>query len=867
MTLQYEKHCSSRTVQFVVDTVVECLGATDDPNRTAAIIQNQLGSEYLRDSLFGKRLNLQKPVCLDESNKIYYVPFENSLTSLLESDNIGPFVHNHCKEMGEKYGNVQQQPDVMYCWMDASVFRKTKEWRENPGSIFIQLYYDDVNPCNGLCPSNAVRNMAVFYYKLFNIPKFLASKVSTIQLLAVCPEPYVVEGGMESILSLMKEELEKLGKTGLRYKQGGSTYCRKVFAYCFVGDSKALHRVCGQRTCWTTGQVCRFCTATIEQIRNNDGSIVFGATRQRRRQMEAVSQLRGHAEDGVATLKDLPDELAKQVSAANLRVRHPYIFNLSYMPESLHYFPRDLFHDLWEGVASQELFRFSTWLTSGRHPVMPLQKFQDIIDGFQAGIAFCGTRFRKIITAGRLASATVSKGLEHSTSGRHRRIKNRSLGCRGDSVKLLLRIVNFVVQVRPEFESLRCHAAVESLQALARLAHLMWLPVMTAATVKNIWETLRRHRRCFVEAYSSSFLTSKHHGLDEAARSIELYGPIIYFETSRHEAKNALAKSTVQRGNRRNMPYSFAHGVLGAQCAALENGGTTPNVKYSECSERSYSKKHDTARKTLTDILIQASTPGAHESLSHRGYNNEEISCALASFPPETRAVDKASVLSRFIRSAKSVSLGGVRFQRGCLVRTSSLTECPMYVVIDKIFVVDRVGTGSVPVANVFFSGPAVKPRIEDFCDSVCSPYYRLYHGMKNVLTNSVMIPATRCRYHRTVHAWGPYGTIDIRAFKGPIFQGYREKKLYLTDLDFDSSLLSRGNNDFSVDLTGVKTNETAYGKNTNRQHGEWEDDSGSETDEDSLYTEPRAEALASDVSSDGLDALADDDAAGYFDM
>eukprot|EP00736_Rhodelphis_marinus_P002035 Rmarinus@m.19435 len=58
--------------------------------------------------------------------------------------------------------------------------------------IYINVYYDDVNPTNGLAPSNACHNVAAFYYSILNLPPSIQLRQNAIQFIASALESDVV---------------------------------------------------------------------------------------------------------------------------------------------------------------------------------------------------------------------------------------------------------------------------------------------------------------------------------------------------------------------------------------------------------------------------------------------------------------------------------------------------------------------------------------------------------------------------------------------------------------------------------------------------------------------------------------------------
>eukprot|EP00736_Rhodelphis_marinus_P004592 Rmarinus@m.6267 len=102
------------------------------------------------------------------------------------------------------------------------------------------LLYDNVNPCNGLCPVNTSRNLSAFYYQVFRFPEAVRSRPCSVQFLTACDETKLAKHGVGPILSVIESELR-------HYTYNGEKRNKKVFAFTFTGDSKALHRVCGQR--------------------------------------------------------------------------------------------------------------------------------------------------------------------------------------------------------------------------------------------------------------------------------------------------------------------------------------------------------------------------------------------------------------------------------------------------------------------------------------------------------------------------------------------------------------------------------------------------------------------------------------------
>eukprot|EP00736_Rhodelphis_marinus_P000204 Rmarinus@m.16211 len=325
----------------------------------------------------------------------------------------------------------------------------------------------------------------------------------------------------------------------------------------------------------------------------------------------------------------------------------------------------------------------------------------------------------------------------------------------------------------------------------------MWLKKMTARTVKELWDTLLNHRSVFVESYGSEFLTSKHHGLDEAARSIAEYGPIAAFETSRHEAKNALAKETVQKGNRRNMPYSFAKGVLGSQSAGLmEEDGEELFATYTVKGKDDSDGGLVAARQMLVGALVDAVNSNDGESaLFHETVASLVETASKSDFPV-------CPAVCTVLRQARSVTFGGnKRFSPGNLVRVTDVSEPSFYVVVSYIFVIDGStstdpGSRTVPRRSVYFVGPSVPSGALKFHRKLSMNAVGISRNA--LFTDTNVVAASRTRYHRVVHAWGSHGEVDLVAVSK--VESREDRSFFLTDFDYDETLLDRSSTDYSVD-------------------------------------------------------------------
>lgn len=104
-----------------------------------------------------------------------YIPIKNTLKTLFESDN---FKQNYFKKSHECEAGVYR--DVC-C---GSNVKTSSFFAENPHAIMIDLYYDEVEPCDALKQARGVHKLGQIYYRIRNLGSNLQTKLDHIYLAA-----------------------------------------------------------------------------------------------------------------------------------------------------------------------------------------------------------------------------------------------------------------------------------------------------------------------------------------------------------------------------------------------------------------------------------------------------------------------------------------------------------------------------------------------------------------------------------------------------------------------------------------------------------------------------------------------------------
>ncbi|EEC00567.1 hypothetical protein IscW_ISCW024064, partial [Ixodes scapularis] len=135
-------------------------------------------------------------------------------------------------------------------------------------TIFILLYFDEVEICNPLGAKRGFHKLLAVYFTLLNLHARHRSQLRSIFLVLLARYEDVQEYGLDVILRPLLNDLKELHSCGVMFISRGETHNAHVFVFCVCGDNLSMNRLGGFTCCFSQGRVCRFCMATSGKLSN-----------------------------------------------------------------------------------------------------------------------------------------------------------------------------------------------------------------------------------------------------------------------------------------------------------------------------------------------------------------------------------------------------------------------------------------------------------------------------------------------------------------------------------------------------------------------------------------------------------------------
>lgn len=230
-----------------------------------------MGTTFKRKKYFQQAFGFVAPLCMvlgrnakGRQSQFHYVPIEHSISQLLADKCIlqvlySPRYHLAGASYADNTGRVFQD------------FRDCDFMAGNPvfsddDSLNLLIYHDEFELVNPLGSGNGIHKILAFYYTLENVKPEFRSGCDHMQLLLVARSKDVKYFGIEKILHPLYSELKSLETK--RIAVFGKNF--RVNLLALVADSLGHHMLAGLPQNFSSGEVCKYCHATIHEIRNGN---------------------------------------------------------------------------------------------------------------------------------------------------------------------------------------------------------------------------------------------------------------------------------------------------------------------------------------------------------------------------------------------------------------------------------------------------------------------------------------------------------------------------------------------------------------------------------------------------------------------
>lgn len=138
---------------------------------------------------------------------------------------------------------------------------------QQPNTVLLQLFYDDMGTTNALRGASAYHNVGVFYYTIRNLPAYFNSAFPNVHLLALCHSLDIRQYGFSIVLERFMQEVHTLETSGIAIEVNGGV-SRQLFGtlYQVTCDNLGLNALFGLTKAFKCDYFCVHCYATQSDI-------------------------------------------------------------------------------------------------------------------------------------------------------------------------------------------------------------------------------------------------------------------------------------------------------------------------------------------------------------------------------------------------------------------------------------------------------------------------------------------------------------------------------------------------------------------------------------------------------------------------
>lgn len=483
-------------------SVVEELAAalcSSNPIQKAIVKQGPLSTSWKRKSYYKREFGVVSPVeyILDKRKQksLQYVSVLKTLQQLLSSDTILLKTAN----LKERYESPLSDKAVYSCPFDGEFFRNNKLLSQDC-AISINLYIDDFEICNPIGTSRRKHKICALYWTLGNLSLGCQSSLSSIHLALLVRSDDLKVYGYEAVLEPLISDLISLENHGVFLPKLGKFV--KGTVQCIIADNLGAHGIAGFVENFSSGHLCRFCTASRSEIQTKalDSGIFISRT-------EEI-----HSDH----LKSIEEKSLDNF--CGVKKRCVLAEKLSHFKVTTG-FPPDLVHDLFEGIVPAEIALCLSIFTSKKY--FTHAYLNDCILNFP---------FKWTDKVNRPHPVPLNF------------VSRKTVGGNSHENWSLLRFFPLLVgQKVPADEP-----AWKILTDLKDIVDIIVSPVHTEESIAYLNFKISEHRVRLKEVFPDYNLLPKHHFLEHYPQLIRQFGPLRCLWTLRFEAKHSFFKRVVR---------------------------------------------------------------------------------------------------------------------------------------------------------------------------------------------------------------------------------------------------------------------------------------------------------------------------------
>ena len=228
---------------------------------------SEFATKYKRTQFYKKNLNFVPPEKYslgydkDRNEKfLYYVPIKKNLQSFISDKEVQKFLLQPMSHDKNLLKDVN-------CGL---LLKSNNNSLPDFPKIQIILFSDAVNLCSAIGSAHKNHKIEGVYYTIAGIPPHLRYKMDNIQLAFVYNVNLLQTFPLEKIYSFFLNDLKDLESNGIDIQNFKNIEVRLIGC---CGDNLGLHQLGGFNQCFSSGNICRWCLCTYQDLQNWDYSI------------------------------------------------------------------------------------------------------------------------------------------------------------------------------------------------------------------------------------------------------------------------------------------------------------------------------------------------------------------------------------------------------------------------------------------------------------------------------------------------------------------------------------------------------------------------------------------------------------------
>ena len=242
-----------------VQDIIENVGK-DDPFNAA---KKNLESEKKRLTFIKEAFKNTQPETVRlnpaheaKSESYQYVSLKGSIKNLLEDES---YINQ------KKSDPYRAEEGVVKDVRDGKLFHQNPYFQKNPEAVPILIFQDELEVCNPLGSGKSKHKVNVTYYTTLDVQSPLRSRVKSIQLVSLVMSKVWKKYGNEKCNDRLIADLMELESDGIEVYVPEKKVVKVALCY-IVGDNLGLHQLAEFSANFSSGQICRVCQATYEDV-------------------------------------------------------------------------------------------------------------------------------------------------------------------------------------------------------------------------------------------------------------------------------------------------------------------------------------------------------------------------------------------------------------------------------------------------------------------------------------------------------------------------------------------------------------------------------------------------------------------------